>query len=224
VPVDSTTESLTARVTTMAGGSASASLPVAVSPVLGQPLQLRASQPDGVVPMVVTWQAVNRTGRLLVSYELDPSGAGTFGPPTPSLDGVRTTYAQSGLFLPTLRVTDDQGAVYTATTVVLANDPAAVTVRFQTLWTGFKARLQANDLAGALAFVAPVLQARMQNVFQQLASDLPSIAAGLGDLHVTDQAGELAEAVVVQAEGEGPALYFIHFRRDSLGRWLIEEM
>jgi hypothetical protein len=224
VPVDSTTENLVATVTTMTGESSSASLAVAVSPVLGQPLRVRASQPDGVVPLVVTWQVINQTGRPLVSYELDPTGAGTFDPPMPGLDSVRTAYAQPGLVLPTLRATDDHGTVYTATTIVLANDPAAVTARFQTLWSGFKARLQANDVADALAFVAPVLQARMQSVFQQLGADLPSIAAGLGDLHVTDQAGNLAEAVVVQVEMRGQGLYFIHFRRDSLGRWLIEEM
>ena len=41
---------------------------------------------------------------------------------------------------------------------------------------------------------------------------------------MTDQVGDLAEAVVLQSEPAGQQLYFIQFRRDSLGRWLIEEM
>ena len=38
-------------------------------------------------------------------------------------------------------------------------------------------------------------------------------------LHAADDA-----AVIVQEESSGPQLYFIQFRRDGLGRWLIEEM
>jgi len=30
--------------------------------------------------------------------------------------------------------------------------------------------------------------------------------------------------VLVESEATGPALYFIQFQRDSLGRWLIGEM
>jgi hypothetical protein len=114
--------------------------------------------------------------------------------------------------------------VHTATTVVLVEDPQVVTARFQALWTGFNGRLQTGDIPGALAFLAPVLRPRFQTVFQQLGSALPGIAAGFGNLHVTDQSGDLAEAVLVQVEANGPALYFIQFRRDGLGRWLIEEM
>src|SRR5437867_448024 len=61
-------------------------------------------------------------------------------------------------------------------------------------------------------------------VFRQLGSALPAIAAGFGDLHVTEQAGDLAEAVLVQSEATGPALCFIQFERDTLGRWLIGEV
>ena len=64
----------------------------------------------------------------------------------------------------------------------------------------------------------------MERVFQDLGPDLPAIASTFGDLQVTDQMGELAEAVLVRDEPSGPQLYFIQFRRDSLGRWLIEEM
>ena len=99
-----------------------------------------------------------------------------------------------------------------------------MSARFDALWGGFKARLQAGDIAGAMQFLAPTLQPRMELVFQDLGPDLPAAASSLGDLHVTDQLGDLAEAVVVQDEPSGRQLYFIQFRRDTLGRWLIEEM
>jgi hypothetical protein len=99
-----------------------------------------------------------------------------------------------------------------------------VSARFDALWNGLRSRLQAGDVTGALSFVAPALRERMQQVFYDLGSSLPAVAATLGDLNVTDQLGDLAEAVVVQNELSGPQLYFIQFRRDGLGRWLIEEM
>ena len=175
-------------------------------------------------PLVVTWKVVNNTGRTLIQYELDPTGGGVFDPPVASLDDTQTTYSIAGLWLPTLRVTDDQGITYTTTAALVASDPATVSARFDALWAGFKSRLQAGDATGALSFIAPTLRPRMERVFQDLGANLPAVSSSFGELHVTDQLGELAEAVVVQDEPSGQQLYFIQFRRDSLGRWLIEEM
>jgi hypothetical protein len=224
VPVDAETVSIVAVATTMDGGSANATVAIAVSPVIAQPLLLRAMPADGIVPLVVTWAITNQTGYSIQQYELDATGTGTFAAPVATLREVETSYASPGLFFPTVRVTDQQSTIYTATTVVLADDPTAVTNRFQGLWAAFKARLQAGDVAGAMAFLSVTIQPRMQAVFQELGSALPMVADGLGQLDVTDQAGSLAEAVLVQEEPEGASLYFIHFRRDSLGRWLIDEM
>jgi hypothetical protein len=140
------------------------------------------------------------------------------------LDGTETTYPIAGLWFPSIRVTDDQGVTYTSTTVLAAGDPATVTARFDALWTGFKSRLQAGDVSGALSFVAPSLRPSMERIFQDLGADLPAIASSIGAVHVTDQVGELAEGILVQNGPSGPRLYFIQFRRDGLGRWLVEEM
>jgi hypothetical protein len=81
-----------------------------------------------------------------------------------------------------------------------------------------------GDVAGALAQLTPDLQPRLQALFQQVAPALPQVAAGFGDLTVLGQVEDLAEGVIVQAENGVAHLYFVYFRRDSLGRWLIEEM
>ena len=224
VPVDPTVTLLTATASVVGGASVTASTPVTVGPALPPAVQLLADPADGIAPVTVTWKVVNNTGRALIQYELDPTGGGVFGPPTESFDDTRTTYSAAGLWLPTLRVVDEQGMTYTASTVLVASDPAAVSARFDALWSGLRSRLQAGDVPGALSFIAPALRERMQQVFYDLGSSLPAVAAILGDLNVTDQLGDLAEAVVVQDEPSGQQLYFIQFRRDSLGRWLIEEM
>jgi hypothetical protein len=121
-------------------------------------------------------------------------------------------------------VEDDQGMTNTASTALVASYPATLSDRFDALWGGLKSRLQAGDVTGALSFIAPALRDRMQQVFADLGASLPAVATTLGDVEVTEQLGDLAEAVIVNNETSGPHLYFIYFRRDSLGRWLIEEM
>ena len=224
IPVDPSVQVLTATATVVGGDSVSRSAAVTVGPAPPPTVELVADPADGVAPLTVTWKVANNSGRALIQYELDPTGGGTFGPPIESLEDTQTTYSTAGLWVPTLRVVDDQGITYTASTVLLASDPAAVSARFDALWSGLRSRLQAGDVPGALSFVAPALRARMERVFYDLGPRLPAAAATLGDLNVTDQLGDLAEAVVVRDEPAGPQLYFIQFRRDSLGRWLIEEM
>jgi hypothetical protein len=217
-------QTLTATATTIAGLQATHSVNVNVSAVGGGDLVLSALPTSGVGPLTVSWLLSNQTGRHLVQFELDENGSGVFGVRTSNFDGVQTTYTTAGVYSPVLRVTDDQGVTYTATTVVSVEDPSVVTARFQGLWTSFKGRLQAGDIQGALNHLAPVARARFQTVFQQLGPDLPTIAAGFDNLEVLEQIENIAETIIVQQENGSPKLYFIYYRRDSLGRWLIEEM
>jgi hypothetical protein len=159
-----------------------------------------------------------------VRFELDEHGDGTYGPPVAVLDGTRSMYLTAGLRMAGVRATDDQGNVYTASAVVQVDEPLTAAARFQTLWTGFRARLQASDRAGALAYLSPALRGRFEPIFQQLAADLPTIAAGLGPIELIDQVGNLAEAALVQVEDGASRLYFVYFRRDHRGQWLIQEM
>ncbi len=224
IPVDPSVTLLTATASVVGGDSVTRSEAVTVSAASPSAVELVGAPADGVAPLTVTWKVVNNSGRALIQYELDPTGGGAFGPPMESLEDSQTIYSTAGLWFPTLRVVDDQGVIYTASTTLVASDPAAVSARFDALWSGLKSRLQAGDVTGALSFIAPTLRARMEQVFDDLGSSLPAAATALGDLNVTDQLGDLAEAVVVRDEPSGPQLYFIQFRRDALGRWLIEEM
>ena len=176
---------------------------------------------SGVAPLTVLFSLPRASGGIIA---LDADGDGFVDFIGPRLDGQAFTFTRPGLYFPSARVTDAQGKQSTVTAVVNVEDPQTVTTRFQGLWTSLKTRLGAGDVTGALAHLVPNLQPRFQAVFQQLQTDLPAIAAGLGDLEVLEQVGDLAETAMVQQENGAPFLYFIYFRRDSLGRWLIEEM
>lgn len=189
------------------------------TPVEIQVGDLVAVPSSGVAPLTVAFSLRSTPGAIAMDFD----GDGSVDFIGPSLDGQAFTYTP-GLYFPRATVAGAQGKQSTATAIVNVEDPQTVTTRFQGLWTSLKARLGAGDFAGALAHLAPNLQSRFQAVFQQLQTDLPAIAAGLGDLEVVEQVGDLAETAIVQQENGAPFLYFIYFRRDSLGRWLIEEM
>ena len=224
IPADSSVQNLTATASMVGDEPALASIPIAIASADSGSIELHAEPGDGIAPLVVTWKVVNNTGRALLQYELDSTGGGTFDPPVSSLDGAQTTYSTSGLWFPVLRALDDQGVTHTARIAILASEPASVSARFDVLWASFKSLLQTGDVSGALAFVAPSLRSAMERVLLGLGTDLPAVAASLGDVRVTDQVGELAEAILVRDDPSGRQLYFIQFRRDGLGRWLIEEM
>ena len=61
-------------------------------------------------------------------------------------------------------------------------------------------------------------------IFQALGPDLPLVAPAFGDVVAIEQVGGLTETVIVKPANGRSNLYFIYFRRDDEGRWLIEEM
>jgi hypothetical protein len=218
------TQAISAIATTIDGAQTNRSITVNVSQAASASLVLSGVPNSGVAPLTVTWQVGNQTGRRLVQFEFDEMGAGISGAPTTIFDGTQSIYSTSGLFFPVLRATDDQGVTYVATAVVEVGSPQTVVALFQNLWRSFKGRLQAGDVQGALAHLSPVLRPRFDVLFQQLGGTLPNVAASFGDLEVLEQIDEIAETAVIQQENNLPKLYFIYFRRDPMGRWLIEEM
>jgi hypothetical protein len=126
--------------------------------------------------------------------------------------------------LPILRATDDQGQVHLARTIVQVDDPSSATARFQSLWSSFTNRLLAGDQVGALAHLTPGLRPQFTTLFQRLGVDLPAIASSFPAIDLLDQVADLAETALIQVEQGTPYLYFIYFRRDNRGRWLIQEM
>jgi sugar lactone lactonase YvrE len=223
VPVGPGNNLITVTARTTAGAEATASV-VVTGTAAAPGLFVRAEPRSGVAPLQVTWRVANGTPHPLVQFELDAHGDGTYGPATAVLDGTQSTYATAGLWLPTVRATDDQGNVHVATTLVQVGDAQTAAGRFQALWANFKARLQAGDQPGALAHLSSSLRSRFEPIFQQLGAALPGIAASLGAVELIDQVDDLAEAAILQAEDGTTRLYFVYFRRDNRGQWLIQEM
>jgi hypothetical protein len=223
VPLPAGDGTITATATARSGTEATATITLTA---VGPPptVILRAEPGSGVAPLAITWRVLSTSPRPLVQFELDPTGSGAFGPPAPALDGTPFVFPDAGLLFPVVRVTDDHGNVHVARTLVQVDDAQATTARFGQLWAGFKGRLIAADPRGALDYLTPGLQPRFAPLFQQLGAELPAVAASLGDLHLIDAVEHLAEAAILRVEDGAPFLYFVYFRRDNRGRWLIQDM
>ena len=221
VPVATDTHVLTATLTTATGATTSHSVVVSASASPSTAPTLRPLPAAGAAPLTVRFSLGGITPSSLT---LDVDGDGRPDFTGTSLQERTFTYTQPGLYLPVATVQDAQGARFTVTAVVLIEPPTVVTARFQNLWNGFKAKLVAGDIPGALGHLSPAIRPQFSQVFPALGQNLPSVAASLEPLAVVENLDDLAKAVITRREGSTPFLYFIYFRRDSLGRWLIEEM
>jgi sugar lactone lactonase YvrE len=221
VPVDGATTALTAMAVGPDGVAARSTLPLTVAVAATTPPTLVATPSAGVAPLTVRFTL---GGPLPSRVAIDADGDGIVDFTGATLAGQRFTFTQPGVYVPAVTITDDQGRRFTATAVVLVESPAAITTRLQALWNDFTARLAANDVRGAMARVSPTLQPQLTRVFQALGTSLPAVASTLEPLVVVERVDDLAEAAIRRDERGTPFLYFIYFRRNSLGQWLIEEM
>jgi hypothetical protein len=153
VPVDETVARLTATASDLTRVISTHAIAITVlggaSPEPS--VQLLASVNGGVAPLTVGFELSSLVGVSQVALDADGNGAVDVKGPT--LDGQTFTYSRPGIYVATVRVTDDQNRVHTAVALVQVSDPAALDARLQAVWQGFKDALKAGTLPQALAFL-----------------------------------------------------------------------
>src|SRR5262249_49949586 len=125
VPVDPSVTSLTASLNDLTHSLASDAIAVTVSaPAAESVLQLRTSPSGGVAPLTAAFSLSSLVAISHLTLDSDGNGAVDFQGST--LDGVEVTYAQPGVYVPTVQVTDVQGHLHTAATLVHVSAPAVL--------------------------------------------------------------------------------------------------
>lgn len=114
------------------------------------------------------------------------------------------TYTQPGVYAPRLTVSDTDGHVYTAVTVVHVADPTAMDARLQPVWQGVKDALRVGDVTGAAAFIHSDTRDTYQTAWSQLSLDVLSN----GDQIMTQ----------IQLADVGPGGAEYEMRRDKNGQ------
>jgi hypothetical protein len=221
VPASVPSLTLTAVATAQAGGSATASAAVAVTDHPDGALTLRPSPRMGGTPLVASFSLLG--GAPPARVELDFDGDGRVDFDGPMLESRTFTYAAPGLFFPSVKVTDAQGAVSTARAVVQVLDPAGVDALLQPKWSALRDALSRSDVPGALALFAGASRDAYQDQLTALAGAgaLPQIAADLGAIRpvrVHERAAEYELRAVQQGTSYS---FYVLFVVDTDGVWRL---
>src|SRR6266508_4134413 len=91
-----------------------------------------------------------------------------------TLDGLRFTYTQPGVYLATATVTGAGGTEH-ASAIIQVYDRAELERLLQAKWLAVKDRLRAGNVAGAVQFIAMSARDRYRTALEAIAADLPEI-------------------------------------------------
>ena len=162
VPVDLGLTSLSITALTPNGDTTAISVAIVVVGAQGGNFALLASPKAGVAPLTVQFTI---SGPDIALIDLDADGDGVTDFIGTSLDGQSFTFGGPGLYFPHATVTDATGTQRVVATVLQVDSGITVMTRFQALWDGFKARIAAGDVNGALRFLSPGIQAKFEQIF-----------------------------------------------------------
>jgi hypothetical protein len=190
-----------------------------------QELLLRVRLGSGVAPLPATFDYIRSSAVAIETIAMDYDGDGTDEVVTTDPNVVlQTTYSTAGLYVPRLRITDVDGHVSHASSVVAAQDPTAMDAMFIGLWNEMLLRLADGDRSGAEAFLDAGARAKYGPVFATLGSQISSIVATFPPIRGRAIGDRLAEYFVRRvANGEG-RVSFVYFVLDRDGVWRISAM
>jgi hypothetical protein len=220
-PVDSSVQSLTAEAHDFTGARARDTIGVTVTgSVQGTPVMLRSSPSGGMAPLTVGFGLSSLVAVSQVA--LDADGDGTADIQGATLEGQTFTYPRPGVYTPTARVTDAQGQVHTAVTLVQVLDPVALDAQLQAVWSGFKAAVRAGDLARAAQF----LHSDTRDAYQaQLALLNSSTLATIDQIITTIDLVEVgfggAEYEMLRVRDGQTLSFAVWFQLDQDGLWRL---
>lgn len=109
-------------------------------------------------------------------------------------------------------------------------DTTAVTVLSKTeldallkaKWEGMKNDLSGGSIEGALKYFSANSQAEYREIFELLASQLPTLASGMREINMIGASGTVAEYYIKRFQRNTDISYFIYFAINEHGLWKIE--
>jgi hypothetical protein len=218
VSVDSEVTELVAVATRPDGRTREARLPLTVTAAAPErPVVLRVMPPGGAAPVPVRFSLLARVPVAELRLDLGDGRSVT----NPVLETESFTYAQPGLYVPTVTVIDPGGAAYTAAALVAVVDRAAFDVQLRARWTAMKDALRAGRVARALEAIATQSRDAYLEMFANLTIPLSRIDDVLTDIELVDADEFQAEYRMLRVENGQALSHFVRFVRDTDGLWRL---
>jgi hypothetical protein len=220
VPIATETQTLTATLTTLDGQTVSQSISVAGAPAPG--VLIHAEPQSGLSPLKVDFSVTNNTASPVQKVEVDWDGNGTIDF-TASVN-FNLTYSTPWTYRTAVKVTLEDGSVFTQSFPIVVQDPEQMDQMFQSLWTGMNSALIAGDKITALNYLSPPARAKYGPVFDVL---MPHMAEIIGS-YTEPQFGSYAEVMAEYAIGRPingvNHVFLIYFLQDPNGIWRLDSM
>ena len=222
VPIDAQTTTVTATLTNTAGTSLATDV-VPITPQVPTGEQILFFRPSPAIALVSQEVGFTLTSLNEISQvELDGNGDGTIDFTGTTLSSVTVTFAEPGLYYPSVRVTEPGGTIRTATTMVQVLDGTQLDTLLQNKWSSMKNALRAGDINLALTHIVSRRRSTYQSMFNALTVPLANIDQVLTSITPVEQRGIEAEYEMTVVEGGSQYSYLVIFALDEDGVWRIK--
>jgi|GEM_PF-2299026 len=213
--------SATATTTITQGGSSSSPITFTVDSKTG------ASLPGPATIIFDIAVGALPNGASVQSIAIDLDGDGTYDYTAPTVAALPTNYVyyQPGLYPVTLKVIDSNSNVYLASRNILIQDLAAQRSMLCDIYAYLKDRLNAQDATGAASAYQSLVRSQYQSQFNSFGSNMPSVAAKLGNVANGRIAPGYADLTLVRdTTNQTRNGYPLRVTQGSDGVWRISEM
>jgi hypothetical protein len=222
VPVMPGTASLVATLTDASGSVlARHEVPVVVgAPEPASGAWLEVWPPGGSAPLEVTLRVDSFASTEEFAFDLD--GDGTLDTPFGPAKDMDHTYAQSGVYLPTVHVREHTGSVSKTSALVWVADPAALNARLQSIWTGLKDALRNGNVSQALGFIHSDTRQTYERMWTRLdPATLAAVDTILTSIALVEIGPGDAEYEMLRQRGADTLSFAVRFELDLDGVWRL---
>ena len=225
VPLHVGVNTITATATDACGLKAKDTITISADSI-EEPVRLTAVPSSGIPSVstgafTVTFEADAYVPNPVANYSWDFNGDGIVDESGSGLSEVTTGYEQTGLYFPSVTVTDTLGNAYTETTVVNVLSRDEMDNLLKGRWEGMRGKLTGGDVEGALKFFVRGSQDSYRQAFTEPGKNLADIFSNIDEIKLHTLKGQVAECGAVRIENGIPYSYPISFVRDENGIWKI---
>jgi hypothetical protein len=222
VPIDSQTTTLTATLTDTTGNLIAGDV-VPITAQLPNATPLLFFRPSPVIagvsqPVEFTLTSVNPFTQI----QLDGNGDGTNDYTGSTLQGVTVSFAASGLYYPTVSLTEQSGTIRSTSTIIQVFDRSTLDTLLQNKWAAMKNALRLGDVSGAVRHIVMRRRATYEAMFNALTVPFTNIDQVLTSVTFLEQRGIEAEYEMMVTEGGIEYSYLVLFEIDEDGVWRVK--
>ncbi|MDA8240573.1 MAG: hypothetical protein M0Z67_09425, partial [Nitrospiraceae bacterium] len=192
----------------------------------GPYISLSANITSGIPALITYFAVATELPNPVMTYEMDFEGDGVMDYTGAAFEDISFTYTAEGIYYPTLKVTDDQGNIYSDTIPVVVLNKKKLDALLKEKWEGMKAALLAGDMEKGLSYIIRSAQSRYREAFQVIIEELPHIVSAMQPIeliYLVENAAKYRINRVQDVDGQQRTFsYYIYFTKDAIGNWKID--